>query len=97
MNASYVDMRFVKPLDTTIISEMAENHDYIVTVEDNVIAGGAGSAVGEYLATQQTAVKLMHIGLPDEFIMQGTQEEMYAVHGLDEAGIATKIQHFIQQ
>lgn len=97
MNASYVDMRFVKPLDKTIISEMAENHDYIVTVEDNVIAGGAGSAVGEYLATQQTAVKLMHIGLPDEFIMQGTQEEMYAVHGLDEAGIATKIQHFIQQ
>lgn len=97
MNASYVDMRFVKPLDKTIISEMAENHDYIVTVEDNVIAGGAGSAVGEYLATQQTAVKLMHIGLPDEFIMQGTQEEMYAVHGLDEAGITTKIQHFIQQ
>ena len=79
------------------LDEIKNNYKLIVTLEDNVIAGGAGSAVGEYLATQQTAVKLMHIGLPDEFIMQGTQEEMYAVHGLDEAGIATKIQHFIQQ
>lgn len=64
LGASYVDMRFVKPLDHDIISEMAATHDLLVTVEDNAIAGGAGSAVGEYLASSQQHVKTLALGLP---------------------------------
>lgn len=91
LDASYIDMRFVKPLDTQLIKQMTANHSLIVTVEDNAVAGGAGSAVGEYLASQQLPSKLLHIGLPDEFIMQGTQEEMYAHHQLDAAGIVSQV------
>ncbi|WP_100656335.1 1-deoxy-D-xylulose-5-phosphate synthase [Alteromonas flava] len=90
-NASLVDMRFVKPLDTAMIKRIAEQHDAIVTVEDGAIMGGAGSAVGEFLHAEGLAVKLRKVGLPDQFILQGTQQEMYAELGMDTQGILTQI------
>ncbi|GAB5380297.1 MAG: 1-deoxy-D-xylulose-5-phosphate synthase [Aliiglaciecola sp.] len=94
LNATVVDMRFVKPLDTQAIDTACQNHDLLVSIEDGAIAGGAGSAVGEYLLAQQKTNKLLQIGLPDEFIMQGTQQEMYAEHGLDADGIVSKVNDF---
>ena len=60
LNATLVNMRFIKPLDTAILNELATNHDVIVTLEDNAIAGGAGSAVNEYLATQKASVNILN-------------------------------------
>jgi 1-deoxy-D-xylulose-5-phosphate synthase len=92
-----VDMRFVKPIDEALLSSLSEDYDVFVTLEDNVIMGGAGSAVGEYILRNQLPVKLLNIGLPDQFIMQGTQEEMYAELGLDAKGIERNIDEFLSQ
>lgn len=94
LDATVVDMRFVKPLDTQLISELASQHTLLVTLEDGAIAGGAGSAVGENLMSQQAQTRLLQMGLPDEFIMQGTQAEMYAELGLDKDGILNRIRDF---
>ncbi len=68
-------MRFVKPLDTDLLRELAGNHDLLVTLEENALAGGAGSAVNEYLAAQQAAFHYdPNIGLPDAFIEHGSRE-----------------------
>lgn len=91
LGATLVDMRFVKPLDTDMIDQLASSHELLLTLEDNAIAGGAGSAVAEYVLSKQYDVKITLMGLPDEFIMQGTQEEMYAELGLDTAGIKARI------
>ncbi|WP_448556194.1 1-deoxy-D-xylulose-5-phosphate synthase [Thalassotalea montiporae] len=95
LDASLADMRFVKPIDETLINELADNHDVIVTVEDNAIAGGAGSAVNEYLLSQGRAIKVLNIGLPDVFIKHGTQEEIHQELGLDCQGIIDKVNAFI--
>jgi 1-deoxy-D-xylulose-5-phosphate synthase len=87
-------MRFVKPLDTDIINQLAANHDLFVSIEDGAIMGGAGSAVAEYLMSSKHTSKLLQLGLPDEFIMQGTQQEMYTELGLDSDGILAKINTF---
>ena len=92
LNATLVDMRFVKPLDTDLLDELVRTHVGLVSIEDHAIAGGAGSAVAEYLMAQGHAVRMLHIGLPDNFVMQGTQSEMYAELGLDSAGIIAKTQ-----
>ena len=97
LNATLVDMRFVKPIDETMLSELAEQHALFVTIEDGAIMGGAGSAVGEFLQAQQLSTKLLKLGLPDQFIMQGTQEQMYAELGLDCAGILAQIKAFEAQ
>lgn len=94
LNATLVDMRFVKPLDEAIISDILQTHDLLVTLEDNAIAGGAGSAVAEFVNTQPELVKVIHIGLPDTFIMQGTQQEMYRELGMDTQGIIKKVTAF---
>lgn len=91
LNATLIDMRFVKPLDTQIIADLGRDHDLLVTLEDGAIAGGAGSAVGEYLMSQGIMVRLLQLGLPDTFIMQGTQQEMYQELGLDTQGIISAI------
>ncbi|MGB0937007.1 MAG: 1-deoxy-D-xylulose-5-phosphate synthase [Colwellia sp.] len=96
LNATLVDMRFVKPLDTALISELVNKHHYIVTVEDNAIAGGAGSGVNEFLFSQGLAgQKVLNIGLPDQFIKHGTQEEVHHELGLDSEGITLKIKAFM--
>jgi 1-deoxy-D-xylulose-5-phosphate synthase len=91
LNATVIDMRFVKPLDTAIIEQLATSHDLFVSLEDGAIMGGAGSAVAEYLMSTKHQCKLLQVGLPDEFIMQGTQQEMYAELGMDSEGILAKI------
>jgi len=90
-----LDMRFIKPLDTQAISDLLSEHDVIVTLEDNAIAGGAGSAVNEYLATIKANASILNLGIPDEFIKHGTQEEMHAEMGLDANGILASIKAFI--
>ncbi|MEP2653041.1 MAG: transketolase C-terminal domain-containing protein, partial [Paraglaciecola sp.] len=96
LNATVIDMRFVKPLDTQIIDELAANHALLVTLEDGAIIGGAGSAVGEHLMASQHSCKLLQLGLPDEFIMQGTQQEMYAELQLNSAGILSRVGNFLK-
>ncbi|WJG08413.1 1-deoxy-D-xylulose-5-phosphate synthase [Aliiglaciecola sp. LCG003] len=95
LDATLIDMRFVKPLDTSVLDQLCLDHSLLVSLEDGAIVGGAGSAVAEYLMTQKSATKLLQIGLPDEFIMQGTQQQMYADLGLDSAGIIHKVEGFL--
>lgn len=95
LNATLVDMRFVKPLDETLIDELNANHDCLVTIEDNAIAGGAGSGVNEYLLAQGKPVCILNIGVADHFVKHGTQEEVHQELGLDAQGIIAKIRNFI--
>ena len=95
LNATLVDMRFVKPLDEALIEELAKSHTCIVTLEDNAIAGGAGSAVNEFILSKGIAIKVLNIGLPDAFIKHGTQDEIHQELGLDSEGILSKINNFI--
>ncbi|WP_105169016.1 1-deoxy-D-xylulose-5-phosphate synthase [Pseudoalteromonas sp. T1lg23B] len=94
-DTTLVDMRFVKPLDTELLTELAKTHEHFVTLEDNAIAGGAGSAVSEFFATIWVTPKVTHLGLPDEFIKHGTQDEMHAQMNLDEQGILQKVQKLV--
>jgi 1-deoxy-D-xylulose-5-phosphate synthase len=94
LNATVVNMRFVKPLDTELILELAKTHDMFVTIEENVIAGGAGSAVNEFLAKEKILKPVLNLGLPDEFVEQGTREELLSDCGLDSGGILTSIEKF---
>ena len=95
LNATLVDMRFVKPLDETLIDELNANHDCLVTIEDNAIAGGAGSGVNEYLLAQGKSVCILNIGVADHFVKHGTQEEVHQELGLDAQGIIAKVRNFI--
>ncbi len=95
LGATLVDMRFVKPLDEKAVTDLAATHELLVTLEDGAIKGGAGSEVAEYLFNTQTQVKLLQCGLPDTFIMQGTQAEMYAEHQIDGAGIVAQVNAFL--
>ncbi len=95
LNATLVDMRFVKPLDCQLIKQLAASHEYLITVEDNAIAGGAGSAVNEFIHSQKCTVDILNIGLPDSFIKHGTQQEIHTELGLDHPGIIQKITDFI--
>lgn len=92
MNATVADMRFVKPLDETLIRELALSHKLIVTLEENVIAGGAGSGVSEYLNQAGLLVHCLHLGLPDQHIDHGNHKELLAQCGLDKPGIMNSIQ-----
>lgn len=95
-NASIYDMRFVKPLDTDLLDKLAASGKTIITVEDNAIAGGAGSAVNEYILNNGYACRILNIGLPDQFIKHGTQQEIYQELQLDADGITNKITKFIK-
>ena len=95
LNATVVDMRFVKPIDIEMINVLAQTHDYLVTLEENAIQGGAGSAVAEVLNSSGKSTALLQLGLPDYFIPQATQQEALADLGLDSKGIEEKILNFI--
>lgn len=97
LNATLVDMRFVKPLDQQLLTELSKTHSHFVTIEDNALMGGAGSAVNEFCIAEQLNVKLLNIGLPDIFIKHGTQEQIYAELGLDCVGIQAKIEAFLSR
>jgi 1-deoxy-D-xylulose-5-phosphate synthase len=94
LNATLVDMRFIKPLDVALIDDVVKSHTIIVTIEDNAIAGGAGSGVNEYILSQGIAIKILNIGLPDSFIKHGTQQEIHQELGLDSQGIIDKVNAF---
>ena len=94
LSATVVNMRFVKPLDEELLLELAKSHDLFITVEENVLSGGAGSAVNNFLQAQRILMPVLNIGLPDRFIEQGTREELLAICGLDSQGIIDQIEAF---
>lgn len=91
LNASVVDMRFVKPLDEATIDAMAASHELIVTVEENAVMGGAGSAVNEYLMASNHQIPVLNLGLPDSFLEHGKPADMLTGVGLDAEHIAQSI------
>ena len=94
-DATVANMRFVKPLDERLVCELADSHDYLVTVEENVVAGGAGSAVTEVLERTGRTCKVLQLGLPDRFVGHGDPAKLIAECGLDAAGIARSIREYI--
>ncbi|RDS84587.1 1-deoxy-D-xylulose-5-phosphate synthase [Dyella monticola] len=92
IDATLVNMRFVKPLDETLLLELATRHDAFVTLEDNAIAGGAGSAVAECLAAHGMSVPMLLLGLPDVYLEHGSRDEVLSEAGLDLAGIRKAIE-----
>jgi 1-deoxy-D-xylulose-5-phosphate synthase len=95
IDATVIDMRFVKPLDGQAIEKAAAEHDMLITLEDGCIAGGAGSGVLEYLQQQGIMKPVRTLGLPDSFVLQGTQQEMYKEHGLDIEGITSTLKSLL--
>jgi len=93
LDATLVDMRFVKPLDETLLITLAEQCHLIVTVEENVISGGAGSGVNEFLESSNLTTPVLNLGLPDSFLEHGKADDMLASCGLDSAGILKAIEH----
>jgi 1-deoxy-D-xylulose-5-phosphate synthase len=91
MDATLVNMRFVKPLDEAMILELAKTHEAFVTLEDNAIAGGAGSGVAECLAAHGVTLPILHLGLPDLYLDHGSREEVLSMAGLDLPGIRNAI------
>lgn len=87
LDATVVDMRFVKPLDEALLRELASSHTLLVTIEENSIMGGAGSAVSEFFAAENRQVPMLHLGLPDYYVEHAKPSQMLAECGLDEAGI----------
>ncbi|HBO4676379.1 TPA: 1-deoxy-D-xylulose-5-phosphate synthase [Pseudomonas aeruginosa] len=87
LDATVVDMRFVKPLDEALVRELAGSHELLVTIEENAVMGGAGSAVGEFLASEGLEVPLLQLGLPDYYVEHAKPSEMLAECGLNAAGI----------
>jgi len=94
LGATVINMRFIKPIDEALLLALAKSHDVLVTIEENVLAGGAGSAVNEFLQAQRILMPVLNISLPDSFVEQGSREELLALCGLDVQGIKAKIEAF---
>ena len=91
LNATVVDMRFVKPLDEELIKTLTKTHSYIVTVEENAIIGGAGSIVTQLVNTLPSPCPVLNLGLPDQYIAHGDHGKMLSALGLDDSGLVTQI------
>jgi 1-deoxy-D-xylulose-5-phosphate synthase len=91
LDATVVDMRFVKPLDEALVREMAASHELLVTIEENAIMGGAGAAVSEFLARENILKSVLHLGLPDSYVEHAKPAQMLAECGLDATGIEASI------
>lgn len=96
LDATVVDMRFVKPLDEALVRELAGSHDLLVTIEENAIMGGAGSAVSEFLSAEGVLKPMLHLGLPDVYVEHAKPAQMLAECGLDAAGIETSVRQRLQ-
>ncbi|MBB3105486.1 transketolase C-terminal domain-containing protein, partial [Azomonas macrocytogenes] len=96
LDATVADMRFVKPLDEALVRELAADHQLLVTLEENSLMGGAGSAVGELLARDNLAVPLLQLGLPDRYVEHARPAEMLAECGLDAAGIEAAVRRRLE-
>lgn len=97
IEAAVVNMRFIKPLDTELLGEMARTKRLLITAEENVLAGGFGSAVAEYLADNGLEVPLLRFGIPDRFIEQGTRRELLSLCGLQPDEMAERIRERLSQ
>jgi 1-deoxy-D-xylulose-5-phosphate synthase len=95
LDATVANMRFVKPLDEDLVARLASEHDLLVTIEENVVQGGAGAGVGECLARLGLNVPVLHLGLPDAFIEQATQAEQLALCGLSAEGIEASVRGWL--
>jgi len=91
LGATVVNMRWVKPIDEAMLKELAATHDALVTVEEHVVAGGAGSAVAESLAALGLSMPLLHLGLPDHFVDHGEQAQLLRLEALDAAGVERRV------
>lgn len=96
LDATCVNMRFIKPLDTALVKKLADSHKLLVTIEDNSIMGGAGSAVSEYLSEAGLTVPVIHLGLPDQFLSHGSREEVLADAGLNADGIIRRVEAILR-
>ena len=97
LDATVVNMRFIKPLDTALLGEIAQGHEQLFTLEDHAAAGGAGSAVLEWLAAEGVRTPCTVLGLPDEFTQHGPRDRLLADHGLDAAGIVATIRRVLER
>ena len=95
LNATIANMRFIKPLDETLVLQLAAEHDVLITLEDNAVMGGAGSAVNEFLLAQQCPNRVLNLGLPDIFIEHATREQILDDAGLSTSGILRAIEDFL--
>ena len=93
LDATVANMRFVKPLDGALVRQLAEDHVLLVTLEENALMGGAGSAVAEFLNSEGLMVDIMHFGLPDDYLEQGTQAEQMEMAGLTAGQIIAAVQN----
>jgi 1-deoxy-D-xylulose-5-phosphate synthase len=97
LNATVANMRFVKPLDDDLVASLAADHNLLITVEENAIMGGAGSAVLESLESMKFSVKVLQLGLPDNYIDQGDHAQMLADCGLDKTGIMKSVEEILSE
>ena len=91
LTVAHYDMRFLKPIDTEILEEVAHKFTRVITIEDGVVSGGLGSAVLEYMADNGYTLKIKRLGLPDEFVEHGAVNQLYQIVGLDSESIAREI------
>jgi 1-deoxy-D-xylulose-5-phosphate synthase len=91
LSLTLIDMRFAKPLDTKKINELSKTHKYFITLEDNVLIGGAGSAVNEHIMQNGLDINIINLGIPDKIISHGSQDELYTEIGLDKKSLEIKI------
>ena len=97
INAAVYNMRFIKPLDTKLIDEIVSRFEKIVTIEENSIIGGFGSAILEYLSEKNYKNDILRIGLPDKFIDHGTQSQLHSILKIDPVGISERIESFLNK
>jgi len=95
LDATLANMRFIKPLDEALVLALAHSHDLLVTLEENALAGGAGSAVNECLAAGGHSCRILNLGLPDRFVAHATREEQLAECGLDAEGILSAVRSLL--
>jgi len=95
ISIAHYDLRFLKPLDETMLHEIAKNFKQIVTIEDGVIQGGFGSAVLEFMSDNGYNIRVKRLGIPNTFVEHGTPEELYNMLGLDADGITASIKELI--
>ncbi|EQD37693.1 1-deoxy-D-xylulose-5-phosphate synthase [mine drainage metagenome] len=94
LDATVVNMRFIKPLDETLVLDIAGRHTALVTIEENAVQGGAGSAIAEVLAAEGVSLPMMQIGIPDRFIEHGSRGSCLAAAGLDPASLSASIERW---
>jgi 1-deoxy-D-xylulose-5-phosphate synthase len=97
LNATVVNMRFVKPLDEEMILRLAKTHELLVTIEENTVAGGAGSGVAELLHARDIPTRMLHLGLPDVHVSHGRHEQLLAELGLDAEGIRRAVRNAVRR